>query len=75
MNDDADGGRDRKSDRTRNGVTDLYKFDFEASDFNNVARIDAFKTCILNMMFVQFVFNQRKGEFGSENGYFKFSNA
>ena len=72
MNDDADGGRDRKSDRTRNGVTDLYKFDFEASDFNNVARIDAFKTCILNMVFVQLVFNQRKGEFGSENGYFKF---
>lgn len=24
------------------------------------------------MMFVQLVFNQRKGEFGSENGYFKF---
>ena len=66
MKDDADRSGDRQRDRARDRVVDVDKFHRKTPQLDDTARLDAVQADVVEVVFLQLVFRQRKRELGAE---------
>ena len=68
MEDDPDGGGDRKCAAARNGMIHVNKFHLEATRLDNRSRADAIELIPVDPLFLKFVLAEHQRELRSVNG-------